>query len=346
MKKKKMQVIFKSIKYSKSFKRLIDTKKNNLILHSVFDHSFNFNCVSDGRGEEEMRSWLDPFYFKNLFNVNVKEGLSPNGVKIIKDSEKSFKELGLERGMTLFIIKNEKEIEKIENYKSTNRRIFLKVNGGDEWDPVIRPIRFKNEFLMERISFLVKLSQKIMEEKENYQVGFSFLLNRIKFKENCFVVEIDKNEKVPLLCIPVLKFLESLERNNSIESCTKNIVGLGDGSTPSGDDFIVGFFASLKKFNISLIATNPNFEKELIKDIVLNDLTTHLSQSFYLSCTRGEYSEIVHILFDLLFKEMLFEEKDSISEEKLRWILNFGASSGLDLFLGVLFGINHCIKIK
>ncbi len=88
----------------------------------------------------------------------------------------------------------------------------------------------------------------------------------------------------------------------------QGLVGLGQGLTPSGDDFLVGFSAALCFIGSQPLSYSYNG-------------TTDVAQAFHRHAQRGEFTERIH---------RFFETWDV--EEALQW----GATSGADCLLGVL----------
>ena len=107
------------------------------------------------------------------------------------------------------------------------------------------------------------------------------------------------------------------------------LIGLGDGVTPSGDDFIVGMCAALR------VAGHPCAEALATGCVrFARGRTTLVAETFLIHAARGEYSERVHTLLDALFHSSPDALPNQVAE-----VLGWGYSSGADLLLGVLLGL-------
>lgn len=107
------------------------------------------------------------------------------------------------------------------------------------------------------------------------------------------------------------------------------LIGLGPGATPSGDDLLVGFTAGLAVTDHPLAgAVAAGVACEAV------GLTTPVAESYLLHAGRLEFSERVHAaaLAVLIGEEA---ELPGAMTTALAW----GASSGADLLVGLLVGI-------
>lgn len=100
------------------------------------------------------------------------------------------------------------------------------------------------------------------------------------------------------------------------------LVGLGRGLTPSGDDFLCGFFCLLRA------AGDTRFDA--VRDAILQNLhrTTAISAAYLQSALVGEYFTV----YDRALRAVCAEDFVSHCD----FVLGMGASSGTDTMLGVL----------
>jgi len=111
-----------------------------------------------------------------------------------------------------------------------------------------------------------------------------------------------------------------------------DLIGLGKGLTPAGDDIICGFLASL-----DFIGYELNLEKvRIIKDAIRNKIlvknsTNDLSKEFINYALKGHHSIMISSLYKALAKN---QEIDTILEK----ISNQGFSSGIDFLTGMYIG--------
>ncbi len=101
------------------------------------------------------------------------------------------------------------------------------------------------------------------------------------------------------------------------------LLGLGRGLTPSGDDFLCGFFSTL------YAAGNTRFDA--VRDAVLRSLdrTTAISAAYVKSALQNEYCTV----YDRAVRTVLSDEPFALNCD---FVLKMGASSGTDTMLGVL----------
>lgn len=107
------------------------------------------------------------------------------------------------------------------------------------------------------------------------------------------------------------------------------LLGLGRGLTPSGDDYLCGFFTLLAAAKANGIAASPVTER--VADIVRKNLarTSRISGAYLESALCGEYFTV----YDHAIRAMLGA---SSAEEHCRFVLQMGASSGTDTLCGAL----------
>lgn len=106
---------------------------------------------------------------------------------------------------------------------------------------------------------------------------------------------------------------------------TSQLAGLGQGLTPSGDDFIMGAILA------AWIIHPANIAKVLAKDLASTaaSLTTSLSAAWLRSAGKGEAGSLWHYFFDALLSENIMTIQGAL--EKLH---NVGHTSGDDALAG------------
>lgn len=107
------------------------------------------------------------------------------------------------------------------------------------------------------------------------------------------------------------------------------LIGLGPGATPSGDDLLVGLAAGLAATEHALA---PAFAAGVAE--AAPGLTTSVAECYLFHAGRLEFSERVH---DAAMA--VLTGPDAGLERAVRSALAWGASSGADLLVGLLIGI-------
>lgn len=107
------------------------------------------------------------------------------------------------------------------------------------------------------------------------------------------------------------------------------LLGLGEGLTPSGDDFLVGLTAALR-------ATRHRRTRALARHAAARagDATTDVARVALEHAARGEYAERLHEVL-----EAVGRGDDAAVRAQVKRALAWGASSGADTMLGVVIGL-------
>jgi len=118
----------------------------------------------------------------------------------------------------------------------------------------------------------------------------------------------------------------------SIVAAAKKLAGLGQGLTPSGDDFILGALYA------TWIIHPPKIARTLATEVsnVAAPLTTSLSASWLRSAARGEAGILWHTFFNALLSADPIQIHKSITS-----ILSVGATSGADALSGFMGSLSY-----
>ena len=127
------------------------------------------------------------------------------------------------------------------------------------------------------------------------------------------------------------------QRLDCFQTYATDLVGLGPGLTPSGDDFLVGLFAIIHLQNSPCSMYKPLCES-VIK--VIQPLTNEISFTTLKKAAHGQVREsICSFIHAILYGT----EVESI--EALRRVLAIGSSSGTDIALGLIRGLEANIEL-
>lgn len=127
------------------------------------------------------------------------------------------------------------------------------------------------------------------------------------------------------------------QRFDHFQSYAIDLVGLGPGLTPSGDDFLVGLFAVIHLEN------SPCFiYKQLCESVIkmIKPLTNAIS---YTTLKKAAIGQVRESICSLNYAILYGTEADSI--QALRKVLAIGSSSGTDIALGLISGLEANIKL-
>ena len=128
---------------------------------------------------------------------------------------------------------------------------------------------------------------------------------------------LDFIEKNRVGCADAIKGLVSGDGNAAIK-----LIGLGRGLTPSGDDFLCGFFAVLNALGVLAVPL-----REAVFDAL--DRTTLISAAYLKAVIGRRYFTV----YDRAIRAIL---ADGDFKEDIDFVLSMGASSGTDTLIGAL----------
>ncbi|MBQ6893368.1 MAG: DUF2877 domain-containing protein [Clostridia bacterium] len=118
-------------------------------------------------------------------------------------------------------------------------------------------------------------------------------------------------------CSDAIKGLVNGDTNSAVK-----LIGLGRGLTPSGDDFLCGFFAVLNALSIPAVSL-----REVVYDNL--DRTTGISAAYLAAVIGSRYFTIYDRAVKAIFGTGDFKED-------IDFVLSMGASSGTDTLIGAL----------
>ncbi|MCE4043207.1 DUF2877 domain-containing protein [Lysinibacillus fusiformis] len=126
-------------------------------------------------------------------------------------------------------------------------------------------------------------------------------------------------------------------RFNNFQQYVLDLVGLGPGLTPSGDDFIVGLLTI-----IHLEQSPCSIYQPLCESVIkwMKPLTNEISYTTLNKAAYGQVRESIHALVSAMLSGT---EGEAI--EALKKVLAIGSSSGTDIALGLISGFEANIKL-
>lgn len=195
------------------------------------------------------------------------------------------------------------------------------------------------EFIFDTLILNKNLKINKINEIENLRIFYNFLEKKLltqKFSGvlfNAFIYLKNKNRKLTALEKYFLEKLELIFSKNFKIQDFEYFLGAGEGLTPSGDDFICGYLASLfflGKFEVIKQIKNI-LEPQLHK-------TTRVSEEYLYYALMGRFNEYVFNLNELCNKKRLGNLLTEIDKEIVN-IKKIGHSSGTDFLIGLYCGL-------
>jgi hypothetical protein len=152
--------------------------------------------------------------------------------------------------------------------------------------------------------------------------------------QNSFEKEMSKQlqERTGLLLNDLL--------NNRMTSALQHavsLIGLGPGLTPSGDDFLVGLLTIFNTRN------SPSFSHKAFCELVVEKAKSLTNEISYMALKKASIGKVRESLIRLIHSLINGTEEDLILS--LNKVLNIGSSSGTDIALGLVCGLEANIKV-
>lgn len=282
-------------------------------VHSVFERTFNI-LVS------------------GLLAGVVRSDVSLSPIDILTDipAEKTMPSLGIKKGIP---VKLENEIILVDEV------LEISLEDAEPWQP---PSRVDAPLAPQLILRNLKLAKQIARDKKTRE-GLGQLLSSV---DEILGEKLSLSNKFNEIAGAVLPHLvdmvkATMSRNiNGLEKAVKSLIGLGPGLTPSADDMLTGFTSSLWWISRSLTKGIDYVDR--VNSIIASnaDKTNLLSRQLLQHATRGEVNERLAKLL-----EALLSGKLSDIEPSLRRVMKIGETSGIDMTVGVLLGIQVGLEV-
>ncbi len=291
--------------------------QNNIVLYaSSFDLSIykllnSFPEYRVGRIHSVFKGVIN-FLFEDdrLFSIASEELCNgPYTIRVHNRGNISFKAIGLKVGDKVYLIKDEIRIED---------KVLIRLEKGELWTPMAFDISKDNfaNFIKNLSIYNDYLQHHGADGGAKYFYLSKFFKKGISLKPS--IVERELGKRIDF-------FLEGLALNrNDLEKGVISLIGLGNGLTPSGDDFITGFNVFLNHMKIE----DKGFLLKEIKNILYSNRlsTTDVSRSMLYGSLEGLAAEsILDFIFALLYKG-----KDDF-EKMIKRLFAVGSSSGTDI---------------
>ncbi len=132
--------------------------------------------------------------------------------------------------------------------------------------------------------------------------------------------------------------LNQSENKHQFVKTVVQIIGVGEGLTPSGDDFVCGMLAAFHYLNDDK-EINKLLNLLMTKLSLVLDTTTSISREYLMYAMMGEFNEYVVGLLHAY-------NHDQQYQEYLEKISSIGHSSGSDFLVGLYYGLLEGGKSK
>lgn len=261
--------------------------------------------------------------FKRTFNIQCLEDGElytvacseiDNGPNTLVIDIECFDKLDLEVNDTVYV---ENQILHIAN------KLSIHIVNVKQWESILPLLPNNIEGLKGNIAFMKNFIDHHgksggIKEASNFQTSFEKQMSKLL------------HERTSLLMNDLV--------NNQTTSALQHavsLIGLGPGLTPSGDDFLVGL---LTIFNTSPCFSHKAFCEEVVKQA--KSLTNEISYMAIKKASIGKVRESIILLIHSLINGT---ERDLILS--ITKVLNIGSSSGTDIALGLVCGLEAKMKV-
>jgi hypothetical protein len=284
-------------------------------VHSVFDHVVNL--VTQGG---------------HLVSVMVEElGNFPHGILVI-DPHVPFGSLGLRVGILAFGTGN-------GALRLPQARVVVHLHSASVWPASmqVEPTLGKDD-IRHNLSVLECVAQASTEK-----AGLSLLIPHwqallcAEMPQDGELNAVGRAARGPLLHL--LRGMQRKDRRATLEAA-RDLIGLGVGLTPSGDDLLIGLMVSL--LSLGGHSASAKDVASLAQDIAAlsRGRTTLISQAFLQHAANNETSEILRDLISSVLTAS--DVQVAMAAER---VLRIGSSSGAELVLGVLLGVGLGLEL-
>jgi hypothetical protein len=270
------------------------------------------------------------FHVKTLFDEIItiaREDVFNGPINIITDASRN-------NVISKLNVKIGDEVNRIDDTIWIKDKLAITVHDAKLWTAKRRNLRFV--FNIENLNRNLQLVKHLIAV-EGQQKGLGQLVecaDKLVLGEHIRSQNLNYVAKAAMPRIN--KFINSVKRKNpqDIASSASDLAGLGFGLTPSTDDFIVGFMASLFLSDSSVLDRKNTTEINSIIEVATEGRTTTLSQEFIKNAAVGEVAEPVSDLIEVLLVGL----SDDVAL-KTRQAISIGETSGNDTILGILIGL-------
>ncbi|MEM3574784.1 MAG: DUF2877 domain-containing protein [Candidatus Bathyarchaeia archaeon] len=200
------------------------------------------------------------------------------------------------------------------------------------WKPIRRPL---GAFDAARLSRSIAVIEDIASKRAS-SGGLGLLIpHRRELINNEFGAIPSNDPMISRAARSIANLFKAVKEGDriGIDRSVIELIGLGPGLTPSGDDFLIGFLAS----SIFGVRGNPHRLRSPIDSLRKSVFrarasTTLLSQEFFLHAVEGDVAEPINDLIVALF------DGSSRLGSLANRVIEMGETSGMDTLLGIIMG--------
>ena len=276
-------------------------------VHSVFDRTFNIIIGGELVGVAQSNISRSP--------INVITDVRPS---------ESMPSLGVRKGM---------QVQKVGNRVLVGEVLEISLEDAQLWRPKTRAERCLGPELIKRN---IELAKQLAANKGRRD-GLGQLLKHVDEIAAGKMPQTSDLNTVARAVLPRLIDLVNAAKSENVEGvkgAAQKLIGLGLGLSPSADDTLSGFTAALWWVSHSLGKSIDRVKKINETVISCSDATTLLSQQLLRHAAKGETNEQVGELLEAILAGAPPDIEKWVEE-----VLKIGETSGIDMMVGLLLGL-------
>jgi len=284
-----------------------DTLKNgDGEVHSIFERTFNILLGEELVGVARSDVVRSP--------INLITDIQPN---------ESMSSLGVVKSMQV----------KVDDRLLIDEMLEISLKDATIWRPRNRVDGHPN---FEHVKKNLKILEKFVASNGRRE-GLGELLSHIdEITIGKISLTSDFNDVAKVVLPSLMNLFKAIgsENINDIKKNSRNIIGLGPGLSPSGDDALMGLMVALW-WSANSLGGDIERVKKINEAIISHaNKTTLLSKQLLRHAARGETNEIVETLLDGIF--VGGPEDIGVGAQR---VLKIGETSGTDMMAGILLGL-------
>jgi hypothetical protein len=279
--------------------------------------------------------------FERTFNILVGEKMvgisrsdvSRNPINLIIDipTDETMKVLGVKKNMPVAIE---------ENLLITGNVLEISLENTPIWKP---RIQIENPLTSDLVWQNLESTKRIAMQV-NTDDGLAPLLKNVDSISKGELQKIGGLNEISKKALPFISdLIEGVEKNiiEEVEHAIGKLVGLGPGLTPCADDFLSGFASSLGWVSRSL-EKHIDYVNRINEEIAAQAGKTNLlSRQLLEHATKGEINERAEKLLIAILRG-----PGSELEPLVREVMEIGETSGIDMMVGILLGVEIGLKMN
>jgi len=279
--------------------------------------------------------------FERAFNILIggelvgvaRSGVSRSPINLVTDipTSESMPSLGIRKGM---------QVRKVGKLVLIGDVLEISLENAELWRPKTHAERCLDPELIRENLELAKRFAASKARSEGLGQLLS-LIDEIAAGRMPRAPDLNMQAKAVLpWLVDLVKAVRS-ENVEGVKGAARKLIGLGPGLSPSADDALSGFTASLWWVSHSLNRCVDSVKRINETIVSCSGTTTLLSQQLLRHAAKGETNERVRELLEAILAGTTPDVEKGVEE-----VLQIGETSGIDMMVGLLLGVQLGLEMK